>query len=133
MSSTIASKIPEFTLDTASGIPFYRQIIRRIEELVLAGTLPAGTRLPTIRSLAIQLKINPNTIAKAYAELELRGIVTTQVGSGTFVSGDVPEPEQGEREYRLQDLVQRTILEFSVLGIPEDEIPACLVKYKEDV
>ena len=93
MSSTSMPKIPEFTLDTASGVPFYRQIIRRIADAVLAGTLPPGTRLPTIRSLASQLKINPNTIAKAYAELELRGIVTTQVGSGTFISEN-PEPDK---------------------------------------
>lgn len=133
MSSTIAPKIPEFTLDTASGIPFYRQIIRRIEDLVLAGTLPAGTRLPTIRSLAIQLKINPNTIAKAYAELELRGVVSTQVGSGTFISDNTPEPAQAERDTLLQDLLHRTVLEFASLGIPKDEIPEQIANYEEDV
>ena len=126
-------KIPEFSLDTASGVPFYRQIIRRIADAVLAGTLPPGTRLPTIRSLAIQLKINPNTIAKAYAELELRGIVTTQVGSGTFISENTPEPAQAERDTLLQDLLRRTVLEFAALGIQKDEIPAALAKYAEDV
>ncbi|OQB03787.1 MAG: HTH-type transcriptional repressor YtrA [Spirochaetes bacterium ADurb.Bin215] len=126
-------KIPEFTLDTASGVPFYRQIIRRIADAVLAGTLPPGTRLPTIRSLAIQLKINPNTIAKAYAELELRGIVTTQVGSGTFISENTPEPAQAERDTLLQNLLRRTVLEFAALGIQKDEIPAVLAKYEEDL
>jgi len=126
-------KIPEFSLDTASGVPFYRQIIRRIADAVLAGTLPPGTRLPTIRSLAIQLKINPNTIAKAYAELELRGIVTTQVGSGTFISENTPEPAQAERDTLLQDLLRRTVLEFAALGIQKDEIPAVLAKYEEDL
>ncbi|HPA10560.1 MAG TPA: GntR family transcriptional regulator [Treponemataceae bacterium] len=133
MSSTSMPKIPEFTLDTASGVPFYRQIIRRIADAVLAGTLPPGTRLPTIRSLAIQLKINPNTIAKAYAELELRGIVTTQVGSGTFISENTPEPAQAERDTLLQDLLRRTVLEFAALGIQKDEIPAVLAKYEEDL
>ncbi len=126
-------KIPEFALDTASGVPFYRQIIRRIADAVLAGTLPPGTRLPTIRSLAIQLKINPNTIAKAYAELELRGIVTTQVGSGTFISENTPEPAQAERDTLLQNLLRRTVLEFAALGIQKDEIPAVLAKYEEDL
>ena len=133
MSSTSMPKIPEFTLDTASGVPFYRQIIRRIADAVLAGTLPPGTRLPTIRSLAIQLKINPNTIAKAYAELELRGIVTTQVGSGTFISENTPEPAQAERDPLLQNLLRRTVLEFAALGIQKDEIPAVLAKYEEDL
>ncbi|HPX13805.1 MAG TPA: GntR family transcriptional regulator [Treponemataceae bacterium] len=133
MSSTSMPKIPEFTLDTASGVPFYRQIIRRIADAVLAGTLPPGTRLPTIRSLAIQLKINPNTIAKAYAELELRGIVTTQVGSGTFISETPPESVQAERDTLLQNLLRRTVLEFAALGIQKDEIPAVLAKYEEDL
>ena len=133
MSSTSMPKIPEFTLDTASGVPFYRQIIRRIADAVLAGTLPPGTRLPTIRSLAIQLKINPNTIAKAYAELELRGIVTTQVGSGTFISENTPEPAQAERDTLLQNLLRRTVLEFAAMGIQKDEIPAVLAKYEEDL
>lgn len=133
MSSTIVPKIPDFTLDTASGVPFYRQIIRRIEDAVLAGILPPGTRLPTIRSLAIQLKINPNTIAKAYAELELRNIVSTQVGSGTFISAHAPEPAEVEHDTLLQDLVHRTVLEFAALGIKKSEIAELLGKYKEDV
>lgn len=133
MSSTSMPKIPEFSLDTASGVPFYRQIIRRIADAFLAGTLPPGTRLPTIRSLAIQLKINPNTIAKAYAELELRGIVTTQVGSGTFISENTPEPAQAERDTLLQDLLRRTVLEFAALGIQKDEIPALFDDYEEDI
>lgn len=133
MSSTITPKIPEFTLDTASGVPFYRQIIRRIEDAVLSGVLPPGTRLPTIRSLAIKLKINPNTIAKAYAELELRGIVMTQVGSGTFISDNTPKPAQAEREALLQDLLRRMVLEFASLGIRKEEIPALIDGYKEDV
>ena len=131
MSNTIVSRVLEFTLDTANGVPFYRQIIRRIEDAVLAGTLSPGTRLPTIRSLAIQLKINPNTIAKAYAELELRGLVTTQVGSGTFISDNAPEPAEFKREALLQDLLHRTVLEFAALGISKKEIPSLLAEYKE--
>ena len=133
MSSTSMPKIPEFSLDTASGVPFYRQIIRRIASAVHAGTLPPGTRLPTIRSLAIQLKINPNTIAKAYAELELRGIVTTQVGSGTFISESNPEPAQAERDTLLHALLRRTVLEFAALGIQKSAIPALFDDYEEDV
>ena len=90
MASTIEKRELDLALDTASGVPFYRQIIQRIELSILAGRLGPGDRLPTIRALAVELKINPNTIAKAYGELELKGIVTTQVGSGTFVSDQSP-------------------------------------------
>ena len=91
MASTIKDEKIFFELDQASGIPFYRQIIQQIELSIISGRLKPGSRLPTIRSLAIELKINPNTIAKAYSELEIRGLVITQVGSGTFISSKQPE------------------------------------------
>ena len=92
MNSTIAralkNKPPDgspinFSLDMSDGAPIYRQIIRQIEYAILSGRLKSGDKLPTIRSLAVELKANPNTIAKAYGELEIRGILVTQVGSGT--------------------------------------------------
>jgi len=63
-----------FSLDTVNGSPIYRQIIQQIEYAILSGRLRPGDRLPTIRSLAVELKTNPNTIAKAYGELEIRGV-----------------------------------------------------------
>ena len=83
-----------FTLDQNDAAPIYRQIIRQIEYAVLSGRLKSGDRLPTIRSLAVELKTNPNTIAKAYGELEIRGILATQVGSGTYISDKKPSPEE---------------------------------------
>jgi GntR family transcriptional regulator len=75
-----------FSLDAESGIPFYRQIVQSVEQRTRAGALRPGDKLPTIRALSVALKVNPNTIAKAYMELEIRGLVHTQVGSGTYVS-----------------------------------------------
>ncbi|MDR2178352.1 MAG: GntR family transcriptional regulator, partial [Treponema sp.] len=69
-----------FSLDAANGVPIYRQIIQQIEYAVLSERMRPGDKLPTIRSLAVALKINPNTIAKAYGELEIRGVLATQVG-----------------------------------------------------
>lgn len=125
-------KIPEFSLETASGVPFYRQIIRQIEDAVITGMLPHGTKLPTIRSLAIQLKINPNTIAKAYAELELRGVVVTQVGSGTYISDKNPVSDPIVHDTALKDLIRRTISEFAALGISRDAIAKILETYEEE-
>ncbi len=124
MSSTIV-------LDAASGVPFYRQIIRQVEMAILDGRLVPGDRLPTIRSLAITLKINPNTIAKAYAELELRGFVSTQVGSGTFVSDKRPPPDEGERESRIEGVVVRCIRELESLGVLRTAIPDVVREYLE--
>src|SRR5215470_2362331 len=79
-----------FFLDPANGVPIYRQIIQQIEYAILSGRMIPGDRLPTIRSLAVELKTNPNTIARAYSELEILGILQTQVGSGTYISEKKP-------------------------------------------
>lgn len=124
MSSTITDQEFSVRLESSSGIPFYRQIIQQIEYATVTGALPPGERLPTIRALAIALKINPNTIAKAYAELELRGVVKTQVGCGTFV---LP-PHAGDSANargRITDIdacaeraAERFLGELASLGIP---------------
>ena len=76
----------KFRLDLKSGVPFYKQIILQVEMAIVDGRLGNGDQLPTVRSLAVTLKINPNTVARAYNEMEIRGIVNTQQGTGTFIS-----------------------------------------------
>ncbi len=122
-----------YALDPASGVPFYRQIIQRIEHAILAKKLLPGDRLPTIRALAIGLKINPNTIAKAYGELELRGIVVTQVGSGTYVSNKQPEPDDDARTRKLEEKVARFVSEMAALGASRDEAAFLVGAFKEDL
>ena len=74
-----------FTLDPKSGVPFYRQIIDQIRYGIATGSLKTGEQLPTARSLAVQLKVNLNTVIKAYKELEIQDILQTQQGSGTYI------------------------------------------------
>ena len=132
MSSTSSVKQLDITLDPSSGVPFYRQIIRWIENAVLSGRLAPGERLPTIRSLAIELTMNPNTIAKAYAELELRGIVATQVGNGTYVArGEHTESPEG-REAAIADVLSRFVGELTALGVDREEIPDLIRDYMEE-
>src|SRR5512135_3744528 len=76
----------DFVLDPKTGIPFYRQIIDQIKYGIASGNLTAGEQLPTVRALAVELKVNLNTITKAYKELEIQNILETQQGSGTFIS-----------------------------------------------
>jgi len=120
-----------FTLDLSDGVPIYRQIIRQIENAVLSDRLKAGERLPTIRSLAVELKINPNTIAKAYGELEIRGILTTQVGSGTYISDKKPDPEDEGPERRIRELVGRFIEEMQELGVSKNELAELVATHKQ--
>ncbi len=89
-----------FELDPKSGIPFYRQIIDQIRYGIAAGKLKVGDQLPTVRALAVELKVNLNTISKAYRELEIKNILETQQGSGTFIAQvkvDIPDDEKEKK------------------------------------
>jgi GntR family transcriptional regulator len=129
MNSTSSAEAFSFTLDQANGVPVYRQIIRQIENGVLSGRLKAGDRLPTIRSLAVDLKINPNTIAKAYGELEIRGILATQVGSGTYIADKRPEPQEDALGAKIKEALNRFMREMKGLGADKQEILRLIESY----
>jgi GntR family transcriptional regulator len=94
----------EFRLDLASGVPVYRQIIDQFLLAVATGALTSGRQLPTVRQVAVDLAINPNTVLRAYRELEIRGAISTQQGIGTFVIPQRVEVDQAERDSRLSRL-----------------------------
>lgn len=122
-------------IENSSGIPFYRQIIQQIEYAAVSGSLAPGSRLPTIRALAISLKINPNTIAKAYAELELRGVVKTQVGCGTFVlPGRMTDDGRTtiETKARIDQAAERFLGELASLGIPAHKAIEIITSFVEE-
>jgi GntR family transcriptional regulator len=126
-----------FSLDTASGVPVYRQIIQQIEYAILSGRMRPGDRLPTIRSLAVELKTNPNTIAKAYGELEIRGILATQVGSGTFISDKKPLMENDDEpkarlNRKIREVLVRFVQEMRDLGVEIQELVKLLENYGEE-
>jgi GntR family transcriptional regulator len=126
------TKVVRFSLDQSDDVPIYRQIIKQIEYAILSGRLKSGDKLPTIRSLAVELKTNPNTIAKAYGELEIRGILATQVGSGTYISNKKPEPEEEGPERKIKELVGRFIRDMQDLGVEKRELARVIAAFKED-
>jgi Predicted transcriptional regulators len=90
----------DFKLDPKTGAPFYRQIIDQIKFGIAAGKLKTGEQLPTVRALAVELKVNLNTVAKAYKELEIQKVLETQQGTGTFVSEmkfHIPDKEKNNK------------------------------------
>jgi GntR family transcriptional regulator len=109
----------------------YRQIITQIEHGVLSGRLKAGDRLPTIRALAVELKINPNTIAKAYSELEIRGLIVKRAGSGTFISDRKPPDADEAREEKIRQIVGRFLREMEELGVAQDNVAAYINECQE--
>jgi GntR family transcriptional regulator len=112
-----------FELDFRSGIPIYIQVVEHFRQGVLRGDLKPGDQLPTVRSLALDLRVNFNTIARAYRLLDEAGIISTQQGRGTYILA-LPSPEV-TRELRrksLRSLVFQHLLDASRLGAPPDEI-----------
>ena len=122
----------KFVLDPAGGVPFYRQIILQVEMAIADGRLRPGTQLPTVRGLAVDLQINPNTVARAYSELEIRGIVTTQQGTGTFISDQRVEVTPDERDQILMRLIQSFLGTASGYGFTIDEIIEFLQRYEKE-
>jgi GntR family transcriptional regulator len=102
----------DFKLDPKAGSPFYRQIIDQIKFGIASGNLKIGEQLPTVRSLAVELKVNLNTIAKAYKELEIQNILETQQGTGTFISTIEIKISEKEKTKKLQEICN----EFCTIG-----------------
>ena len=104
----------DFMLDPKSGIPFYRQIIDQIRYGVAIGKLEIGEQLPTVRALAVQLKVNLNTVSKAYRELEIQNILETQQGTGTFIGNiELKIPEE-ERDQKLATIFTEFLIISSI-------------------
>ena len=91
----------DFKLDPKSGVPFYRQIIDQIRYGLATGSLNIGEQLPTVRALAVQLKVNLNTVSKAYRELEIQNVLETQQGTGTFIGSINVQISKEERQSKL--------------------------------
>ena len=102
----------DFVLDPKAGIPFYRQIIDQIRYGIVSGRLRVGEQLPTVRALAVDLKINLNTVSKAYKELEIQDVLETQQGTGTFVNKVLVDLPENERTKKLEDICN----EFSTIA-----------------
>jgi len=112
----------EVKLDLKSGVPFYRQVIDQVKAAIATETLSPGDRLPTVRQLAVDLSINPNTVSRAYTELELTGLVETQMGSGTFVGSRQVMPDDVERRRILDQLCQEFLSRASTHGFTLDDV-----------
>jgi GntR family transcriptional regulator len=113
-----------FTLsvDLKSGVPIYRQIIDQVKSAIATGTLGPGDRLPTVRQLAVDLSVNPNTVSRAYNELELTGLVETHMGSGTFIGHKRVERDEVEQRRILDQICQEFLSRASAHGFTLEDI-----------
>ena len=102
---TLTDRPFRFRLDLRSGVPVYRQLIDQVLVAISSGTLGPGDRLPTVRQVAVDLSININTVVRAYKELEIRGVLSTQQGTGTFITDRQVRQDEAERQRRLSHLI----------------------------
>jgi GntR family transcriptional regulator len=113
-----------FTLsvDLKSGVPIYRQIIDQVKSGIATSALGPGDRLPTVRQLSVDLSVNPNTVSRAYNELELTGLVETHMGSGTFVGHKRVERDELEHRRILDQICQEFLSRASSHGFTLEDL-----------
>jgi GntR family transcriptional regulator len=115
-----------FRLDMRSGVPLYRQLIDQVQAAIAMEVLIPGDQLPTVRQLAVDLEINPNTVVRAYREMEIRGILDTQQGTGTFVAQQKIERDAVERARSLEQLVEEFAAKAGAGGFNLEELMMAL-------
>lgn len=111
-----------FRLDLQSGVPVYRQIMDQVCAGVASGSLAAGDQLPTVRQLAVDLTVNPNTVVRAYRELELGGLLETHQGTGTFVARKKNSKDRAERDRLLAQIVGDLVARAGAAGFSVDDV-----------
>lgn len=112
----------QIRVDERTGVPYYRQVIDQVLLGIADGRLAPGARLPTVRALAVDLAVNPNTVAKAYHELEVLGVLDSQQGSGTFVAAKRPKEPALERRRALERFCDELAAAAGRLGFSLDDV-----------
>lgn len=120
-----------FQIDVMSRTPVYEQIIEQVEKFILTGILSEGDKIPSVRSLSMELSVNPNTIQKAVTELDRRGLINSVPGRGCFVTDKAKEAIQVSRRENLE-VLNSQIRELALAGVSKDEIIACVNEVYEE-
>jgi GntR family transcriptional regulator len=111
-----------FRLDLHSGVPVYRQIMDQVRGGIASGSLSVGDQLPTVRQLAVDLSVNPNTVVRAYRELELGGLLETHQGTGTFIRAQKLRGGEEERSRQLAQIVGDCVARAGAAGFSIEDL-----------
>ena len=122
-----------YNIDHRSRTPVYEQIIESVKESVMKGVLSEGERLPSVRELAKMMTLNPNTVQRAYRELEQQGVIIILQGRGAFVSEDYFKIRREEKIIKLRQLFKKVIMEAKYLGFTQDAIEKMLVEITSEI
>ena len=121
----------DFRIDQKSGVPFYRQIIEQVKSGIAQGSLTPGQQLPTVRQLSVDLSVNPNTVIRAYRQLEIEGVLETHQGSGTYVGSRAPELDPEEKARALNQIVTELLARAADNGLTLEDVVRALRERKE--
>jgi GntR family transcriptional regulator len=121
-----------FRLDAHSGVPVYRQLIDQVQAAIASGMLAAGDQLPTVRQVAVDLAINPNTVLRAYREMEIRGLLDSQQGTGTFIADKKIEHSKNERDRILGQLAGELVSRAGAAGFTLKQLIKTLRELEPD-
>jgi GntR family transcriptional regulator len=121
-----------FRLDGSSGVPPYLQLVHQVRQSLLLGYLRAGDRLPTVKEVAVDLAINPNTVVKAYRQLEHEGLAGGRPGQGTFITGTLASPSAQASE-ALRESLERWLHEAAEAGLSDEAVTALIAAVRHDV
>src|ERR1700752_1518740 len=123
MGKSTKTGIPfQLVLDLHSGVPVYRQLVDQVRSGMAAGSLNAGDQLPTVRQLAVDLAINPNTVMRAYRELELGGLLETHQGTATFIANKKLQKNSAEREHQLSQMAGEIAARAGAAGFALEDL-----------
>lgn len=122
----------QFRLDGASGVPSYLQIVQQVRQGLLLGYLSAGDQLPTVKEVVASLAINPNTVVKAYRQLENEGMVTARPGQGTFITASV-EPVAPGPYARLRRSLEQWVRDAYTAGLDDDMVTAMFATIRNEL
>lgn len=121
------------SVDASSDVPIFRQIVQQIKTAVAMGRLHAEDPLPSVRQLAVDLKVNPNTVAHAYLDLEVEGVIYKRQGAGTFVASQGVKVSKNERRRVLTELIEKALVEGVNLGLDEEELREAFERVLEKI
>ena len=119
---SVRQKTFAFRLEPESGVPVYRQLIDQVLGGLASGALTGGEQLPTVRQTAVDLSINPNTVIRAYRELEIRGVLKTEQGTGTFISHKPVKRDEVERRRQLNQMISDLVARAGAAGFTVEEL-----------
>lgn len=121
-----------FYIDTKSSVPLYEQIVYQVKDMNTRGLVNPGEKMPSIRELSSQMVINPNTVSKAYQELERLGLIVTIRGKGTFIAEVTENIVSAKEKKKLHDAVRQAVIDCRYAGIAEEEVRKWVLRCYSD-